>query len=537
MPLGNSPGGVLIDAGAADNLIGGTEPGAGNLISGNKSIGVVMSDSETTRNTVQGNFIGTDVTGSTVTTPPGPELGDYTVSAMPETCPTYPAGEEIEGWVSESDDPLAPWSGISVLFKGTDECPNEMLGEASLIYRYKLEFEEPTQLTSIVVSGGNFNGPDNTLRVLDEDMNVLGTTATFESPYLLLEGVSGSVFYVEEYDTSSEYRFRQSIVVNGPVPLGNHENGIALAWGASDNLIGGTDPGAKNLISGNNGDGVAIIGPDTTGNIVQGNYIGTDVTGTVALGNLSRGIIVEGGPTGNLIGGTGTHAGNLISGNEAAGIGLFGEGTEGNQIQGNFIGTDITGMSPLGNGISDGLPGVRIGEGAAGNLIGGTEPGAGNTIAFNGGPGIALSDDAGSGNSLLSNSVFLNEGLGIDLGFDDVSPNDRRDRDAGPNDLQNFPVITAVRRAGTSVMIDGTLDSTPSMIFRLEFFSNEGCDPSGYGEGQAFLGSADVETSQAGKSSFNITLPVSLPEGAYVTATATDPGGSTSEFSGCSFSP
>jgi hypothetical protein len=252
-----------------------------------------------------------------------------------------------------------------------------------------------------------------------------------------------------------------------------------------------------------------------------------------ALGNLNRGVLVEGGPTGNLIGGTQANAGNLISGNEAAGIGLFGVGTEGNQIQGNLIGTDITGMSPMGNGISYGLPGIRVAEGAANNLIGGTEPGAGNTIAFNGSAGMAINADAGSGNSILSNSVFSNEGLGIDLGDDGVTLNDPLDNDAGPNDLQNYPIITAVIPRGKSVMIYGFLASAPGTRYRLEFFSNDECDPSGYGEGQAYLGSASVRTNRSGIWSFIITLPVSLPQGASVTATATDPAGSTSEFSQC----
>jgi titin len=345
--------------------------------------------------------------------------------------------------------------------------------------------------------------------------------------------VSGKVFYIDEFDTSSEYRFRQSIVVNGPIPLGNAGYGVVLDMGASGNLLGGTDPRARNLISGNNGDGVAIFGTDTKGNIIQGNYIGTDVTGRVALGNFGRGFLVEGGPTGNLIGGTGAHAGNLISGNVLAGIGLFGEGTEGNRVQGNFIGTDITGKSPLGNGLGNGFPGIRLGEGTANNVIGGTEPRAGNTIAFNGGAGIAVNMDAGLGNSLLSNSVFSNEGLGIDLGDDGVTPNDSHDRDDGPNGLQNFPIITAVMRMGRSVIIYGVLVSAPNTKFRLEFFSNLTCDPSGYGEGQAFLGFAYVKTNRLGVAIFKFTLPASSPKGMFITSTATDPGGNTSEFSRC----
>jgi hypothetical protein len=129
--------------------------------------------------------------------------------------------------------------------------------------------------------------------------------------------------------------------------------------------------------------------------------------------------------------------------------------------------------------------------------------------------------------------VYSNGGLGIDLGDDGVTPDDKRDADAGPNDLQNFPFLTAVTPKGKFVKIHGLLFSTPRTTFRLEFFSNDACDPSGYGEGQTFLGFAYVKTNKAGIASFNITLPISLPPGAFVTSTATDPGGSTSEFSNC----
>lgn len=209
---------------------------------------------------------------------------------------------------------------------------------------------------------------------------------------------------------------------------------------------------------------------------------------------------------------------------------MISPGVTGNIVQGNFIGTDASGTKPLGN-LADG---VIISDGAANNLIGGTEPEAGNTIAFNAGAGIMLNPLAGLGNSLLSNPMFSNGSLGIDLGNDGVTPNDPLDPDTGPNDSQNYPVITGVTPKGTSVMIHGTLDSTPNTTFQLEFFSNDVCDPSSYGEGQIFIGFAMVTTNPVGFASFNV--PVSLSQGAFVTATATNPAGSTSEFSNC-YSP
>ena len=153
-----------------------------------------------------------------------PVLGNFTITALSETCPIYPAMENMEGFISDSDDPLAPWSGVSILFQGTDNCPGrDMIGSASLIYRYRLEFEKVTKLTSITVSGAAFWGPNNVLRVLDENRNVVGNVYTFggntiQTQVVTLQDVEGKIFFVEEFDTSSAWRFRQRIVVNGQLP-------------------------------------------------------------------------------------------------------------------------------------------------------------------------------------------------------------------------------------------------------------------------------------------------------------------------------
>ena len=103
---------------------------------------------------MHGNYIGTDVTGTAVTGPAGPPVPNFTVIALPETSGTYPVGTNLNGFVSQSDDPIAPWSGTSAHFLGTDVGGStEMLGAASLGYRYRLEFDAVATLTSISVSG------------------------------------------------------------------------------------------------------------------------------------------------------------------------------------------------------------------------------------------------------------------------------------------------------------------------------------------------------------------------------------------------
>jgi hypothetical protein len=140
-------------------------------------------------------------------------------------------------------------------------------------------------------------------------------------------------------------------------------------------------------------------------------------------------------------------------------------------------------------------------------------------------------------NALLGNSIFSNAGLGIDLVFDGdpncIEPNDNCDVDTGPNNLQNYPVVTSVISGGGSTHIQGSLNSTPSTTFRVEFFDNSQCDPFGNGEGQTFIGSTNVMTDASCNAPINVNLPVNVQAGHVVTATATDPNNNTSEFSAC----
>ena len=207
----------------------------------------------------------------------------------------------------------------------------------------------------------------------------------------------------------------------------------------------------------------------------------------------------------------------MISGNGQIGVTINDAGTSNNTVAGNLIGTDASGLAAIPNGT-----GVVLSN-ASNNTIGGTTAGAGNTIANNG-VGVSVTN-SGTGNGILGNSIFSNTGLGIDLGSDGVTPNDRGDADTGPNNLQNFPVLTAAAGGVT-----GTLNSTANTTFRVELFGNTACDSSGNGEGAAFLGAVSVTTDGSGNGSFPL---FSTPGGGFITATATDAGNNTSEFSAC----
>jgi titin len=199
------------------------------------------------------------------------------------------------------------------------------------------------------------------------------------------------------------------------------------------------------------------------------------------------------------------------------------------RVEGNLIGTDPSGTASLGNV----LDGVLFQSGPSSDPVGGTV--TGNIIAFNGAAGVAVGpdrNDTSSGDRITRNSIHDNGGLGIDLGSDGVTPNDPGDADSGPNGLQNFPVLTSAVSSGATLAVSGTLESAPNTTFAVEFFSNSSCDSSGFGEGQSFLGTVSVTTDAAGRATFQANVPA--PSGAgFVTATATDPAGNTSEFSAC----
>jgi len=281
---------------------------------------------------------------------------------------------------------------------------------------------------------------------------------------------------------------------------------------SSSNTIGGTTPAARNVISGNGFAGVDIRSGAAVANLVLGNFIGTDVTGTADLGNRVGGVFIANGSTNNVIGGTVAGSRNVISGNDFAGLDVRDGITTGNLIQGNFIGTDVTGTIVLANGI-----GVSFFQ-TIGNLIGGTTPGAGNTIVFNSGDGVNL--NAGSGNAILSNSIFSNSGLGIRL----VN---------GGNNNQAAPLINSATTASGVTTIQGALTSTANTTFTLQFYANSACDPSGAGEGQTHIASISATTDGAGNASFTVTPQATVALGQLITATATDPSNNTSQFSAC----
>ena len=273
------------------------------------------------------------------------------------------------------------------------------------------------------------------------------------------------------------------------------------------------------------GNGIYLDNVD--GNIIQGNFIGTDVTGTKDLGNAGNGIGVAAGSTNTLVGGTTLAARNLISGNSGDAISIWGSGF-GNQVQGNYIGTDLTGTQDLGNGGS----GVVISGWSINNEIGGVNANEGNVIAFNN-FGVAVWDTGTDNNAILGNSIYSNDGLGIEIEGVGVNANDSGDTDTIANDGQNYPVFTTVSHSLGSTTVNFDLNTNQAGNYRIEFFVSEKADGSGHGEGQTLVHSQVINHAGGGNESFAAVFASSAA--AIVSATATeDLGGgnygSTSEF-------
>jgi parallel beta-helix repeat protein len=578
-PLGNQTYGIY-DLSVGGNTIGGANPGASNVISGNDGAGVYVGTTST--DLFAGNFIGTDVTG-TAALPNGYDGGVYAI--QPLTFGGPGAGNLVSGNGAIGISLNRGNSVVQANLIGTDVTGTRPLGNAGA--------------GMLLLAGGN-------------------TIGGLGSDYRNVVAANGGGLVIESSGNTVQGNFIGTDIT-GTQALSNR-TGVEIDAGANNNIIGGTDPKARNIISGNGdsfgGGGVYLTSSGSsnvpTGNQIEGNYIGTDVTGEAALGNGTDVFLATGSNnviSSNTISASTSGPGVWINSNGlAAGL------TSGNMVQGNWIGTDATGRQVLGNAgagvnvnagtntqvtdnviagtgvVVNGLGGAygnqieanHIGTDAdnaldlgvrdagvvvfassgntiSGNVVAhssgnGVELGSrdygpasnntvsGNTIALNGRAGVSIL--AGDGDSVLANSIHDNGGPGIDLGNDGVTPNDSAGH-TGPNLFQNFPVLSGAE-AGRSVTVAGTLTSQPDATFTLDFYANPTAShfysgsPAAtgfYGEGQYYLGSATVTTNAAGTASFAVDLDASglpggsVPQGWVISATATDAQGNTSEFS------
>ena len=362
--LPNAGNGVEI-SGSSYNTIGGTTPGARNLISDNLGDGVLIT-SFSKYNLVQGNYIGTNAAGTNL----GTNAGN---------------GVEISGSSYNTIGGAAPAPATS--FRAT---PATASGSPSS--RPTTWWRATTSAPTPPALGALINAGDGVEISFSTQNTIGGTTPGARN---LISGNYGDGVGITDFSTDNlvEGNYIGTDYL-GTEALGNIQGGISIGDAATNNTVGGITPGARNLISGNYGDGVSIIGtavgPNTTDNLVLGNYIGTDNNGTEALGNNGNGVSITAAP-GNSKGLSTPVAFNLISGNGQNGIAISNVqrpsngGPFGSLVVGNFIGTDVFGSLPLGNG-GDGI----LLDTAASNTIGGTTPAFRNILSGNSAAGIEI---------------------------------------------------------------------------------------------------------------------------------------------------
>lgn len=296
--------------------------------------------------------------------------------------------------------------------------------------------------------------------------------------------------------------------------------GIHIA-SSSLNTIGGDKKSDRNIISGNSlFDVILDLGADANG--VFNNFIGLSASGNSALGVTPTGIGITAAD--NQIGESGIdvgevfHPGNVISGHTVAGILIAGPTSTGNEVEVNKIGTNAAGTTAIPN-----FDGVSITTGASNNEIG-----EGNLIAFNTHDGVIVSGPTTIDNTITQNSITGNLNEGIELAL-------------GANELIPAPVLVSAEHlckgVGTDICGAFTDVLEPNTTFTIEFFSNDVCGPPTTpvpsGQGKTFIGSITVTTNAVGVATFDAVLPVDVPSGKFITATATEADGSTSEFSNC----
>jgi titin len=565
--VANGFAGVEIALGASANTIGGTAVTARNVISGNSFDGVLISGVGTAGNSVKNNFIGVGTDGLSnqangangVAIEEGASKNTLTGSVMgfqpvADVLIDGAAANVVKSnsiGISSAGANIGSSSGKGIWIK--DGSANNLIAGNDIGNNGGGSFSGGVQI----------DGPGTTGNLIQS--NTIGLTAAGAAAHngygVLIElgatnntvgGASKAFRNVISANNQADVAILNAGTSGNVVQsnfLGTNAAGTAaaptesvdcVAISAPFNQIGGV--GAGNVMSGNSSGagGILIGGTTATGNVVEGNFIGTDATGTAAISN-AFGVIIQGGASGNQIGGTVAGAGNLICANTSDGVFLNGAGTSNNVIEGNNVGVGTFGQV-LGNGI-----GVLIAGGASNNLIGGTVPRAGNLIAHSTNQGVVIgsstSDTTTLGDAVLGNTIFGNGKLGIDLADDGVTANQPAGTTgSGPNNLQNFPVLDLARLTGGDVIIQGTLAGPANTTFRVELFADAALDPSGHGQGEFFLGYVTVTMDPSGNASFVAALPFAGAPGKFISATATAISGSntsanplfgnTSEFAG-----
>ncbi len=432
--VGNTGNGILLSS-FGTHTIGGTVSSARNIISGNDGSGIRANSSSF--NTIQGNWIGLDVTGTSA-------IGNGTSGQ--DTAGIYISGgtaQNIGGTAAGAGNVISGNFGTKggVVISGTTQFSTmdpslqvygnfigtNALGTAAVGNQAAGIYVENSTSVGIggttaahrnIISGNRdgvvFTGASTTGNRVQGNYigtNQAGTAALGNSRYgvwidysatgntiggaVVGAGnvISGNTSYGVYLTAGSNTVAGNVIGLNaaGTAAIAN-SHGVFIS-NVSNNTIGGTTAAARNVISGNISDGIAITGSSAAGNLIQGNYIGTNLSGSSAIANGSMGVRITGGAAGNTVGGSVAGAGNVISGNANSGVYVDASNTT---VQGNLIGTNAAGTAAIGNGsLGSATGGVFIASGT-GSVIGGTTAAERNVLSGNGGAGIWIEGTTGS---------------------------------------------------------------------------------------------------------------------------------------------
>ena len=570
------PGYVGVDiVGAVNTTIGGTTVSQRNIISGNNNYGISVGEGSNST-VVQGNYIGTDVTGSsaignlsgvtviangptttsglliggltaTPGTPPGNVISGHTINQQYGGTGVVANGASVIGLTIQGNliglnasgtAKIANGNGISLTGFNNSNVTGALIGGTAAGARNVISGNITGINMSPPVTGtnsvqGNYIGTDIT------GMQAIGNTYGIQTTSNTIGGSSAAPGTppgnVISGNTNSGITIgvgggAVTVAVNiigatkdGLSSLPNRQSGILFFGGTTPGTIGGASPGMRNLISGNSfssTDAGIQVNNSCLPCVALGNWIGVAMNGTTPLPN---GVGIVGNTAGINLGGSNPGEGNVISGNLSHGL-LLSNGVFSMSILGNLIGVAPDGATPMGNG-GDGINGAlgaTIGARTFG--MGGPCTGACNRIQYNAGNGIRSS---GQTPTINANVISDNGGLGIDGGAPGVTQND-------PNETiepTNFPTVTSVifnAGANTST-VQGSIQSYPTSGIAIDIFSNPTPDPSGYGEGAVYLGSWTCTTNASGFCTWSLVV---AGHPTNVTTTATDSNGrGTSEFS------
>ena len=517
-PASLSDYGIELLFGSANNTIGGTLPGAGNVIGGNGLAGIHI-DGSATGNLVLGNLIGTNASGA--------NLGNVNGVAISTSTGT---SNTIGGTALGAGNVISANSDVGVSLNGASGVviQGNLIGLAADGTTILGQGGDGIELnggstgntiggtldgTGNIVSGNGEYGVDLPNGSGDNDNLIAGNIVGLDGSNNDAPNVSGGMIIDGTDNTVGGTVSAARNVISGNDDLGLEIDGDTLVIGnyigtdsngnpvvgvlqiigiveedSSGDTIGGTTAAARNVISGNGSQGIYINGSMS---LIEGNYIGTNPAGTAAVPN---GIGVEVAGSNNTIGGTAAGTGNVISGNTTGVLLSFGE--SGVAIQGNIIGLAANGSSILGQSIN----GISLFDASHDDTIGGTIAGAGNTISGNGGYGIDFADGssydiliagnivgldgsnnvasnlaggifiAGTGNTVggtvtaARNVISGNQNAGLEVDGDTLVVGNYIGTDSNGNALAASPQLTGIADDGASNTVGGTTAAARNVI-------------------------------------------------------------------------